>query len=335
MPRAVVLIIVVTAAIIMVVAVALATNWNDLNGAISGRPDSNTVSEQNNKDTSDPQSAEKLDPSELEQGCPVRDCIPSIDDPRFVSAKEANRWLNPDDRVFALSYNGVTRAYPQRILNWHEIVNDTLSNDPVAITFCPLCGTAIAFKRVVNGTETTFGVSGKLYNSNLVMYDRLEESYWQQADGQAIIGPAAARNEKLERVPISTITWREWQEKHPETEVLSRETGYTRDYDRYPYGTYEEDNEIYFGIQNSDERLPIKEVVYGFELKEGTKAYTEEVLMQKRRISDTVGDVPVLVTYDQDGTVTMQRSDTGEQIVPLRTFWFAWAAFHPDTTLME
>ncbi len=271
---------------------------------------------------------------DLELGCPGKDCIPSIDNPVFDSAQEAAEWMESDDIVFGLSYNGVTRAYPQRILNWHEIVNDQVGDTPVAITFCPLCGTAIAFERIVNGTEAEFGVSGRLYNSNLVMYDRLEESYWQQADGRAIIGPAAARQEKLSRVPISTVTWEQWRAEHPDTEVLSRETGYTRDYDRYPYGTYEENDEIYFGIQNSDERLPIKEVVYGFTVNDQPVAYTEEYLLQNASVSDTIGSEEVTVTTSPDGTVIMSTAD-GEEIVPLRTFWFAWAAFHPDTLLRQ
>lgn len=286
-----------------------------------------------NSDDSVDSDGDKLDPSELSLGCPGKDCIPSIDNPVFESAQAGDEWLNPEDIVFGVSYNGITRAYPQRILNWHEIVNDRLGDTPVAITFCPLCGTAIAFERVVNGTETTFGVSGKLYNSNLVMYDRLEESYWQQADGQAIIGPAAARDESLDRVPISTVTWERWLSEHPNTQVLSRETGYTRDYSRYPYGTYEENDEIYFGVENTDQRLPLKEVVYGFVVNDQPIALTEKFVLDNPAFSDTIEGESVSLNTTEDGTVTMIVDETGEEIVPLRTFWFAWAAFHPDTRL--
>jgi len=279
----------------------------------------------------------KIDPEALEQGCfGGQDCIPSIDKPRFESAQSANEWLNKEDIVFALRYKDIQRAYPQRILNWHEIVNDTVAGDPILITFCPLCGSALAFERKVDGVITEFGVSGKLHNSDLVMYDRYEGSLWQQISGEGIVGPAAQRDEVLIQVPISTTTWGEWKEKFPETEVLTRHSGgySNKRYAQYPYGTYEEDDALYFGVEDEpDESLQIKTVVYGLELNGVKKAYTEEALKHEGVIEDTLGGTPITIARSESGEITATNNETGEDIIPIRLFWFAWAAFNPDTEL--
>ena len=277
----------------------------------------------------------KINLNDLEQGCPGQDCIPSIDNPKFESRNEANKWLRDDDLVFGLDYKGEKRAYSQRILNWHEIVNDTIAGDPVLITFCPLCGSALVFERRVNGKTSEFGVSGKLINNNLVMYDRNEENLWQQVTGEAVVGAAAKRGEKLKKIRFSASSWSEWKKNHPDTKVLSRDTGYIRDYDLYPYGTYEEDNEIYFGLKNRDVRLPLKEVVYGFDLDGKYKAYSLSALKREKTILDTIQDTQVKVEYREGGEVLLTVLDKQKTYVPLRTFWFAWAAFHPGTELYK
>lgn len=279
----------------------------------------------------------KVKPEDLLQGCFDQDCIPSIDKPIFESAQQA-AWLKDEDRVFAIEYKGVQRAYPQRIMNWHEIVNDTLRPSsgqaiPITITFCPLCGSALAFERKVNGVITEFGVSGKLHNSDLVMYDRYEGNLWQQITGEAIVGPAALRNEKLKRIHISTTSWGEWKKERPETEVLSRNTGHSRNYDQYPYGTYEQDDEIYFGVKNLDKKLQIKTVVHGIEVNNASKAYPEEAFQKKQVIDDTVGGIPIRLEQTKEGKIKVTNLQTNEKIIPIRLFWFAWAAFHPDTEL--
>ena len=277
----------------------------------------------------------KIAKADLLQGCFGKDCIPSIDNPTFESAQEADTWLAPDDRIFALDFNGVVRAYPQRIMNWHEIVNDEVNGAPIAITFCPLCGSALAFERTVDGVITEFGVSGKLHNSDLVMYDRYEGNLWQQITGEAIIGPAARRNEELTKVPIITVPWSQWKTEHPDTQVLSRNTGYTRNYDQYPYGTYEENDELIFGVKGLDTSLQIKTPVYGIEVDGLSKAYPEAVFDEDKAISDQLGDIPLSLKKDADGDILITRIDTGEQITPIRLFWFAWAAFHPNTELYQ
>ncbi len=277
----------------------------------------------------------KVAKEDLLQGCSGKDCIPSIDSPRFESADEANSWLKPEDRVFALELNGVTRTYPQRIMNWHEIVNDAVNGTPIAITFCPLCGSALAFEREVGGVTTEFGVSGKLHNSDLVMYDRYEGNLWQQITGEAIVGPAARRNEKLAKLPIITIEWSQWKARHPDTQVLSRNTGFTRNYDQYPYGTYEQDEQLLFGVKDLNRSLHIKTVVYGVELDKSSKAYPEEVFDNTPKITDKVGGISIILENQANGKIVVTNTQTGAEIIPIRLFWFAWAAFHPDTELYE
>lgn len=276
----------------------------------------------------------KVKKEDVLQGCFGQDCIPSIDTPIFESVQNAS-WLRDSDVIFAINYKGVQRAYPQRILNWHEIVNDTVAGDPIVITFCPLCGSALAFKRNVDGVITEFGVSGKLHNSDLVMYDRYEGNLWQQVTGEGIVGPAARRNEVLKQVPIITTTWGAWKKEHVNTEVLSRNTGHVRNYDQYPYGTYEQDDQIYFGVKGLNKKLHIKTVVYGVEVNGKTKAYPANVLDEHANIEDTLGNSKLKLEKMGSGEVTVTNLQTNEKIIPLRLFWFAWAAFHPDTELYE
>lgn len=277
----------------------------------------------------------KVSSSDLIQGCfGGQDCIPSIDKPKFDSARESS-WLRDEDVIFGVDYKGVARAYPQRILNWHEIVNDTVAGDPIAITFCPLCGSALAFERKVDGVITEFGVSGKLHNSDLVMYDRYEGNLWQQITGEGIVGPAARRNEVLKQIPIVTTTWGRWKKEHPDTEVLSRDTGHVRNYDAYPYGTYEQDDELYFGVKNLNKKLQIKTVVYGIEVNDKSKAYPESAFNKNPVITDSVGNVSVRLEKLESGKIKVTNLKTQEEIVPIRLFWFAWASFHPDTELYE
>jgi hypothetical protein len=271
---------------------------------------------------------------DLDTGClGGKDCIPSIDKPVFESAFEADRWLENDDRVFGVDYLGVQKAYSQRILNWHEIVNDQFGDESVAITFCPLCGSALGFKRLVRDQVSEFGVSGKLHNSDLVMYDRLTDSYWQQITGEAIIG--SAKGQVLEQIPIITTTWAEWKNAKPETLNLSRDTGVKRDYDQYPYGTYEENDEILFGVENIDKSLQIKTVVYGVELEGRAKAYVEEDLTKLKIIEDKIGETNIKIERSESGEVKVTNEVTGVAITPIRLFWFAWAAFHPDTEIYQ
>lgn len=189
----------------------------------------------------------------------------------------------------------------------------------------------MAFERVLDGEPVEFGTSGKLYNSNLVMYDRRTDTYWSQLDGLAIVGQLTGT--RLTRLPVSTVAWGEWKTEHPESEVLSQNTGFSRDYGRDPYGSYYVDSFVFFPLENEDDRVHPKTVVLGIEVDGAFAAYAEDDLLEEGTIEDRVRGVPVRIERDSVGVVTATRLDTGEEIVPERGFWFAWYAFHPDTTL--
>ena len=178
-----------------------------------------------------------VDTDLIVRGGPPPDGIPPIDEPRFVDPAEV-RWLVAQEPVISVVLNGQARAYPVRILMWHEIVNDSIGGRPVTVTYCPLCNTAIAFRRpIVDGELLDFGTSGRLFHSNLVMYDRQTGTYWSQATLEAIVGPLAGR--RLEFLPAQIVSWGDWRAAHPGGRVLSQDTGFVRDYGQNPYQGYD------------------------------------------------------------------------------------------------
>ncbi len=176
-----------------------------------------------------------------------------------------------------------------------------------------------------------FGVSGKLYNSNLVLYDRKTNSYWTQINGQAIVGELAGR--KLTPISIDTVVWRDWKKAHPDSEVLSQETGFIRPYGVDPYGSYYEDSFVFFPVENKDDRIHPKTKIFGIEMNGVYKAYPADDLKELGTVEDTVGGVRIKLERDDTGAVKITNLETGEEIVKDGTFWFAWYAFHPDTEL--
>jgi len=212
---------------------------------------------------------------------------------------------------------------------WHEIVNDELAGDPILITYCPLCGTGIAYERTITGDAVEFGTSGKLYNSNLVMYDRKTDTYWSQIDGKAIVGELVG--EELKELSIDTVPWRDWKSEHPESIVLSQQTGYIRDYGRDPYGSYYEDSNLFFPVNQRDDSIHPKDVIHGIEINGEYRAYREQDI--EGTITDEFQGIPLEITKHDDGTVSVVRTDTNEEIVKERGFWFSWYAFHPSTSV--
>lgn len=304
---------------------------------------------------------------QIVSGGPPRDGIPSIDSPKFVSAEDAG--LQDSDLVLGLNINGDIRAYPLNILVWHEIVNDEVGGTPVAVTYCPLCFTNQVFNRTIDNQTVEFGTSGKLYNSNLVMYDRTSESLWSQALSQAIVGEHAGK--KLERIPFDVAFWREWKALYPESKVLSQDTGFGRPYDVDPYGNYYTDPNILFPVSHRDDRLGPKEIVVGLENEGSYRAYPIQQIEDNHIINDEIGDRKIVLMsfypfmvrpYDRsvDGLVldfqynggkvidtqtssiwnfegeAIEGEMKGKQLVRLpfdEGFWFEWVAFHPETSL--
>ena len=202
-----------------------------------------------------------IDPEKLLSGGPPPDGIPAIDNPRFQRARDVD-WLAATEAVLSLTIAGETRAYPIQILTWHEIVNDTVAGIPVAVTYCPLCNSGVAFDRRAAGRVLTFGTSGKLYADNLVMYDRQTESLWPQLTGQSAAGVLTGTT--LHAEPLGTVAWRDFRSAHPDGWLLTRDTGHRRPYGQNPYAGYDDPaGDVLFELPRRDGRLPVKERVVG------------------------------------------------------------------------
>jgi hypothetical protein len=235
---------------------------------------------------------------EIVSGGPPKDGIPSLNHPRFVSVPEADTWLAPREPVVLLVEGEVAKGYPLQILIWHEIVNDDIGGRPVAVTFCPLCNTALAFDRRVAGRVLDFGTTGQLRHSDLVMYDRQTESWWQQATGEAIVGEQAGRMLEVVNAPI--ISWQEFKAEYPTGLVLSRQTGFDRPYGENPYAGYDDPKGspiASFFRGHRDDRLPPMERVAAVSIGGEDVAYPFSLLQRSKAINDRVGNVPIVVLW--------------------------------------
>ena len=201
-----------------------------------------------------------VDLNEIQSGGPPKDGIPPVDDPEFDSVSAANKWLNPREPVVVVSINGETKAYPIQILTWHEIVNDSIAGVPVSVTFCPLCNATIVFDRRSDGEILDFGTTGRLRKSDLIMYDRQTESWWQQFSGQAIVGKKAGT--MLDRIVANIVAYEDFRSAYPDSRVLSRRTGHHRAYGNNPYRGYDSiDDQPFLFFDPVDPRLPPMERV--------------------------------------------------------------------------
>ncbi len=321
---------------------------------------------------------------EILSGGPPRDGIPAIDNPQFISTAAASAWLKDNEPVILFQNNDV-RAYPLQILIWHEIVNDTVGGLSVVVTFCPLCNSSIVFERTVAGAPTTFGTTGKLHYSDLVMYDRATESWWQQVTGEAIVGDRVGT--QLTFLPSQVISFGDFKVRFPNGKVLSRETGYARSYGVNPYASYDAPDSTPFLYQEPPTPGTLRPVDRVVTLARGDRAvaYPYAVLSEKRVIDDTVAGQAIVVFWkggtasaldsrvtaagrdigatgvfsrNVNGTIltfvvegsTIKDTETGtvwdilgrgsagalagQELAPIvhgDYFWFAWAAFRPDS----
>jgi hypothetical protein len=272
---------------------------------------------------------------EIFSGGPPRDGIPAINQPRFELASEAD-WLRDEDRVLALVVDGQAKAYPIGILNWHEIVNDKVGEQDFVVTYCPLCGTGVVFAANIADTALQFGVSGLLYNSDVLLYDRNSESLWSQLLGKSISGKL--KGVKLPQLPAAYTTWKDWQQTHPDTLVLSRNTGFNRDYRKSPYSGYENSRKLYFKVSN---KAPTdyhpKERVIGLAIDGSFKAYPYSELSknEKAGFTDTVAGQKVKIRWNEDAQSGGVAKENGEALPVISSFWFAWFTFHPDTDVFS
>ncbi len=268
--------------------------------------------------------------AEILGGGPPRDGIPALDEPKVVPASES-AWKD-EEIVLGLVVGGEARAYPVAILDWHELVNDTLGGRPILVSYCPLCGTGLVFDRRIDGKTRHFGVSGLLYRSDLLMYDRETESLWSQIAARAVTGPMMGR--RLDMLRSSFQRWGEWRSEHPETTVLSKRTGHRRDYARSPYGGYARSRDLMFPAPY-DRRYHPKMPTLGLRIPgEGARAYpASEVAKAGGRVEDRFLGRKVEIRYDDRRRVF--EVDAPSDVEVVEGFYFAWSTFHPDSTIFQ
>jgi len=306
---------------------------------------------------------------EIAWGGVVVDGIPALDNPKLIPPGAAG-YLNADDSVFGVEINGDARAYPLRIVNWHEMVNDTVGGIPVSLAYCTLCGAGILFDGRVSGRDRpfTFGSSGLLYRSNKLMYDRQTDSLWNQFTGRPVVGPLTRSGIELRVLPVTLTTWSQWRQRHPETQVISLETGFRRDYGPgVAYHDYFASPDLMFPALVKDGRLSQKDLIFGVRAPGGVKAWPLADFSGGSVFNDRVGLVDVVLVGDPQGRgARAYRSDghrfvrgaspeelasgearwrvteeallgpNGESLPRLPAhvaFWFAWAGYFEDAQL--
>lgn len=276
---------------------------------------------------------------EIRAGGPPKDGIPSLTNPKLIPGISA-KFLRAGDRIVGVVVDGESRAYPLRILDYHEAVNDRIGKTPFAVTYCPLCDSAAVFDRRRGDSTIEFGISGLLHNSNVLLYDRGapgKESLWSQIAGKAVSEPRV--DSELKSLPFEVTTWAEWLARHPETKVLSPDTGHDRDYQRSPYASYFASPELMFPVKPLDRRLPLKTPVLGVTGRKRThRAYPVTAFskseLQNQRLNQELDGLKFTVVYNPNAkSIRIENPDDSLQW--MYAFWFAWAAFHPETELFE
>ncbi len=251
------------------------------------------------------------------RGGPGKDGIPSVDYPRFSYINSID-FLNPGDLVLGVKVGDEIRAYPHVILDWHEIVNDDINGLPLAITYCPLTGTGIGWDRRINGATTTFGVSGWLYNSNLIPYDRATGSHWSQMLLKSVNGSLI--EEKIRTYPLIETTWQTWKTMFPDSEILNKNSGFNRTYSFYPYGNYKTDHDfLLFPLETDDTRLPRKQRGLGVVVNGSAAFYPFDKF-----------DAPVAVYQDNFRSVPLVIAGSSRQ-----NFLVAYERRLPDGALLQ
>lgn len=286
---------------------------------------------------------------EIVKGMPLadpKDAIRALFAPPFARVGQAVH-LRDDDRVLVFAHGEDVRAYPIFLLDGHELVNDVVGGLAVLVTWCPLCGSGAVFRREVDGVVRTFGVSGYLWRSDVLLYDQQSESFWSQIDARAVVGPLTGA--RLTLLPSVVTSWAAFRAAWPTALVMRLEGVPLAAYERYradPYASYRQTPDLFPGLAFHDDRLPRKAEVVGVWLDGHAHAWSLEHLRRARPAGDgpgapdrwevagTVGERAVRIEYRPDGDrVEVLDPTTGARIPALRCYWFAWSLFHPDTSL--
>ena len=272
----------------------------------------------------------------ITSGGPPPDGIPPVEKPAYLSIAEASKQWKDDALVDTFTVDGQARAYPRFITVWHEIVNESAGGKPIAITYCPLTGSTLVFSgQLADGRATSFGTSGMLYNSNLVMYDRVTKSLWPQLFGVAVRGER--RGERLTEIGGAvTTTFGRWKAKFPAGVVLSKETGHARAYGTWPYGDYDSAPGVIFPVRFTDARFPEKKLVVGIRANGAALAIPKDEFAQRREAKIEVGGRELVAQYDTElDAVRVLDRRTLEPVSAYNVMWFAWYAFNPKTEVLR
>ncbi len=271
---------------------------------------------------------------EIHWGGVQRDGIPSINQPKFVAASDA-KFLGKKDRVLGVYRNGIAKAYPIRILDRHEVVNDKFADEGVVVTYCPLCFSGMAFSISTDSIARTFGVSGLLFNSDVLLYDHQTGSLWSQIRSQAISG--RLKGTEMQPVVAAHTTWRAWLSRHPDTQVLSTDTGYGHSYRKSPYLEYQRSWQLMFPVANRSKEYTNKELVLGVTIGDAFKAYPFKELRKHDRQSfdDSVDGTRLTIEWDKKEKFARAIASDGKEIPTVIVYWFAWYAFHPTTAVFQ
>jgi len=280
----------------------------------------------------------------MQQGCFAgNDCIPSIDHPKFVSIYQAN-YLTDEDLVIGVVFDDLKKsdnpikAYPVKILNYHEVVNDVVNEMSVVVSYSPLTMSPRVFGRVIDGKTVEFGVSGMVLDSNLVMYDRTTDSLWNQFDGAGLTGPK--RGEKLMTftVPVQLVRWVDWVRMYPKTVVLSNDTGFNDNYDVNLYAEYEKKSDVYYPLEHVDHRLSPKDIVFGVVVGDKQKAYPEtelqKIISKDGEFTDQFSGTKLKLTYKKK-FFTVVDAQTNKSLPFTISYYFAWDAFYPSSEIYK
>jgi hypothetical protein len=263
-----------------------------------------------------------------------RDGIPPIHEPKFVAANDED-FVRDKDRVLGVVYNGIAKAYPVLILDQHEVVNDHFGDTAVVVTYCPLCFSGMAFTTQFGGVDLEFGVSGLLYNSDVLLFDYKTGSLWSQLLSKAVSGPL--KGTAIPAIPTANTTWRDWRKRHPDTLVLSTDTGFRKNYRARPYGEYQSKGRLMFPVAQRSSAYRNKELVLGISMGGVDKAYPFKELRARGDSSfhDSISDVDFTIEWDEQEKYARAIDSTGAEIPTVIVFWFAWYAFHPGTEVFE
>lgn len=266
--------------------------------------------------------------TELRSGGPRKDGIPALNYPKLVSVNKSN-FLKDSDIIVGIVIEGKARAYPIRILNWHEIVNDRSGDTDFALTWCPLTKSAVAFNRRVADETLEFGVSGLLYNSNVVMYDRTNDGLWSQLKWSGLTGKNASQS--LSLIPTQLSTWGDWKSLHPDTAVLEPQARHLRQYDKDPYKFYHMQATPMFHLPLKDARLKPKDTILGVIVQGQPKAYPLTTIIHLQQpMNDTIAGEKITI-FPQNGLDATIKDKDGNVIPSVVAYWFAWSNFHQDT----